>query len=267
MTSLLLLLPIFSEAFYGSAFELSNHHRIHLQQQHQRHHAIFGVHNHNDQPSSSTTPATTTTTTDEPSPHELLEQARQLRQQIDDTTTRSPAAPTIHPWNVVVPPDAPAVRGYRLYLDIGREPHTWMDPRWGQSGRRITGSLDIALASTLCYVAPQLRLRSGFDALVLSGNDGNTTTTTTYSIDEQGMLRLGIDMGEVGVVDGDVSIPPGVLYFALPTFQKGRILSTKEGFLTVRQYGWHTGWWRLERRMVGTFRARPIEEATRIDGY
>merc|ERR1719174_629513 len=32
-------------------------------------------------------------------------------------------------------------------MDIGREPGTWMDPRWGASGKRIEFTLDIRLAS------------------------------------------------------------------------------------------------------------------------
>jgi hypothetical protein len=33
------------------------------------------------------------------------------------------------------------------------------------------------------------------------------------------------------------------------------ILSTKEGIVTVKQIGWHTGWRREESRILGTFRA------------
>jgi hypothetical protein len=53
---------------------------------------------------------------------------------------------------------------------------------------------------------------------------------------------------------GDVSIPKGYLYFSLPCF--GGQLSTKEGPVTVRQIGWHTGWRREENRILGVFRAQ-----------
>ena len=33
---------------------------------------------------------------------------------------------------------------YKLTVDIGREPGTWMDPRWGASGRRIEFTLDVS---------------------------------------------------------------------------------------------------------------------------
>ncbi|KAL3791061.1 hypothetical protein ACHAW5_002838, partial [Stephanodiscus triporus] len=39
--------------------------------------------------------------------------------------------------------------GYQLYLDIGREPGTWMDPRWGASGRRVELTLDMVVEDTL----------------------------------------------------------------------------------------------------------------------
>lgn len=77
------------------------------------------------------------------------------------------------------------------------------------------------------------------------------------------------------IIHRDVSIPPGCLYFSLPCFFRGGgnadpsniLFSTKEGIISVRQIGWHTGWRREESRIVGIFRAVPIEKAQRIDGY
>jgi hypothetical protein len=72
----------------------------------------------------------------------------------------------------------------------------------------------------------------------------------------------------------DISIPKGRLYFSLPSFPRGdrndpsnMLLSTKEGIISVREMGWHTGWRRQESRIVGVFRAVPIEKARRIDAY
>ena len=39
--------------------------------------------------------------------------------------------------------------GYRLYIDIGREPGTWMDPRWGASSRRLEFTLDVSFLQRL----------------------------------------------------------------------------------------------------------------------
>ncbi len=35
---------------------------------------------------------------------------------------------------------------YRLYLDVGSEPGTWMDPRWGVSGRRRECTIDVSFS-------------------------------------------------------------------------------------------------------------------------
>jgi len=77
--------------------------------------------------------------------------------------------------------------------------------------------------------------------------------------------------------DGDVSITEGYLFFALLFFgfeKKGEndddddddsaprmALSTNEGTITVKQMGWHTGWYKEESRMLGVFRAVLLEKA------
>ena len=68
--------------------------------------------------------------------------------------------------------------------------------------------------------------------------------------------------------NSDIYVPKGCLYFSLPCFG-GKIsqLSTKEGPVTIRQVGWNTGWRREESRIVGTFKAVPIEDAKRRDGF
>jgi len=72
----------------------------------------------------------------------------------------------------------------------------------------------------------------------------------------------------INVFYSDIFVPKGCLYFSLPCFGNSvSQLSTKEGPLTVRQMGWHTGWRREESRMVGMFRALPIEQAKRRDGF
>ena len=66
----------------------------------------------------------------------------------------------------------------------------------------------------------------------------------------------------------DVFVSKGNLYFSLPCFG-GKIsqLSTKEGPVTIRQIGWNTGWRREESRIVGIFKAVPIDDAKRRDGF
>ena len=70
------------------------------------------------------------------------------------------------------------------------------------------------------------------------------------------------------VLYSDIFVPNGCLYFSLPCFGNSiSQLSTREGPVTVRQIGWHTGWRREESRIVGTFRAVPIEKAQARDGF
>eukprot|EP00565_Helicotheca_tamesis_P008927 CAMPEP_0185723948 /NCGR_PEP_ID=MMETSP1171-20130828/604_1 /TAXON_ID=374046 /ORGANISM="Helicotheca tamensis, Strain CCMP826" /LENGTH=264 /DNA_ID=CAMNT_0028391719 /DNA_START=247 /DNA_END=1041 /DNA_ORIENTATION=+ len=184
--------------------------------------------------------------------------------------------------------------GYRLYIDIGREDGTWMDPRWGASGKRIEFTIDVDFSnagesslaseevsarmvkdnfggkSSPIYIvdsSPNARLRGGFDKMGCSGG--------AYRIDYgQGgratvRFHLLVDgTPESGSTYGDIWVPKGCLYFSIPCFANNvKNLSSKESPVTVRQIGWHTGWRREESRIVGTFRAVPIDDAKRRDGY
>ena len=72
---------------------------------------------------------------------------------------------------------------------------------------------------------------------------------------------------------GDVSIPKGWLYFALPCYigsgSGGGVgqLSSKERIVTIRQIGWNSGWRREENRILGVFCALPINEARKHDKF
>lgn len=75
-----------------------------------------------------------------------------------------------------------------------------------------------------------------------------------------------------GTKDGDVIIPEGLIYFALPYFgiqgsTNTMALSTKEGTITVKQMGWNTGWRREESRILGVFRAVPLVKAKTRDKF
>mmetsp|Transcript_32000 Transcript_32000/g.77855 ORF Transcript_32000/g.77855 Transcript_32000/m.77855 type:complete len:427 (+) Transcript_32000:96-1376(+) len=301
--------------------------------------------------------ALTTATTLKEEAEKLKQQADQLRKEInasssssssthtktDTNTNTSPTATTkssssSSPWDIVrsfSSSSSSFVEGgdeddpieeeeYRLCVDIGREDGTWMDPRWGASGKRIEFTIDVRLLPDRSLVVvsggsssdmdskdpddnnealtdPQLvlekfenamvkdntmgkssevypletaqyaRLRNGFDRMECSGG--------AYRIDQSPRdggrytLRLVLEVEGTTKADqqymyGDVSVPPGYLYFSLPCFG-GSIsqLSSKEGPVTVRQVGWHTGWRRQESRIVGVFRAKPLADAKRIDKY
>lgn len=221
-------------------------------------------------------------------PEKLMEQARTLRKEVQahvDTSVGSELTgfpPSRSRWSVDTREDEGEAVVYRLYFDIGREEGTWMDPRWGQSGNRIQGSIDVALSrhkSQRVFVAHKARLSGGFDSMKLG--QMRKDTGLSYRIERASRaggrqiatatLRFSFPVDGTAERDskyGDVFIPAGVLYFSLPAFGNGiDFLSTKDGVITVRQFGWHTGWWREESRIVGTFRLRPFDEARDIDGF
>jgi len=180
-----------------------------------------------------------------------------------------------------------------------------MDPRWGASGRRIECTIDVSFAiqqqqsleeddklqtlvsediaaglmktvtnksSSVSQVyklqtAPYARLRGGFDKMSIL--DAGFCIESTPSASSS-TLRFCIDLP--GVKDGDVSIPEGKLYFALPYFGQSKdtntmALSTKEGTITVKQMGWNTGWRREESRILGIFRAVQLDKAKARDKF
>lgn len=209
--------------------------------------------------------------------------------------------------------------GFRIYVDVGRERGTWMDPRWAASGRRIECTVDVAfprpaaddgedaalalasediaaglvkmVASKSSSVSavyklrsgPYARLRGGFDEMVVSDGGYCVESPASASLSSSSTLRFCLMVG--GAADGDVTIPEGKLYFALPYFglqtegdggdghpssantTPKMILSNKEGTITVKQMGWNTGWFREESRILGVFRAVPLEKAQARDRF
>lgn len=218
----------------------------------------------------------------------MLEKARQLRDGLPEEKTVNSTIRS-SPWNVAESQQVGI--GYRLYFDIGREPGTWMDPRWGASGKRIQFTLDVkflteiqanpetvlgmvkdnfggkSLPVMMLQTAENARLRAGFDKMKCNNggyridlsNDQRNSNTLRFFVRVEGTKQ-----GDYG----DVFIPPGILYLSLPAFGSDTSrLSKKEGIVTVRQMGWKTGWRREESRIVGVFRAVPIDDARRIDKF
>ena len=107
--------------------------------------------------------------------------------------------------------------------------------------------------------------------------DGRFCVESSPSTSPSSSSTLRFCISAAGAKDGDVSIPGGYLYFALPYFglggggegtgASGMNLSRKEGTITVKQMGWHTGWRREESRILGVFRAMPLEKARLRDKY
>jgi hypothetical protein len=230
---------------------------------------------------------------------ELLARARALRKDIPEErqqTTTTTAVPAVSPWSIQdisEEEEEEEEEGveYRLNVDIGREPGTWMDPRWGASGKRIEFTLNVrfqtdgAVADTETRKgmiqdnfggksspiyplrsAENARLRKGFDKMKCSGGGYRMDVAKGAGM---GTIRFFVRVdGTLDASYGDISIPQGSLFFSLPAFG-GKVsqLSQKEGPVTVQQMGWHTGLRREESRIVGVFRAVPIADATRRDGF
>jgi hypothetical protein len=235
----------------------------------------------------------------------LLAQARALRADLPPepeknaatAATINPPTPALSPWTV--PPDQEGCTGvgYRLDIDIGRESGTWMDPRWGASGKRIEFTLDVRFATAtidkktsalageeikqlmvkdnfggksspvyILQTAESARLRNGFEKMKCYGGGYRIDTDAKNAVARFYVMVEGTPAENSSF--GDVSIPAGCLYFSIPVFG-GSIsqLSSKEALITVRQVGWHTGWRREESRIVGTFRAKPMQDAKRRDKF
>jgi len=75
------------------------------------------------------------------------------------------------------------VQEYHLYLDIGRDPGTWMDPRWGASGHsRIELTLDVWFQESLC-------MDDRFDDAVVKDNSGGESSAI-YELEISGKAQL-----------------------------------------------------------------------------
>ena len=230
-------------------------------------------------------------TTKENSAEELLVRARKLREEIEASQATRPVKTASEntaltqntlPWSLQSKEnDATA---YRFYLDIGREEGTWMEPRFGASGQRIEFTLDVCFttqpvdrkvaeqmvqdnrgaSSSPVYcldTAPFARLRGGFDRMKCQPG--------AYRIDTsgRGQKTLRLFFHTEGKKSGDVYIPDdSKLYISLPVLADSS-LSRKEGIVSIRQYGWKTGWYRLESRILGVVRAVPLTDAQANDKF
>lgn len=248
---------------------------------------------------------------------QLLAKARAIRESLvssqDDSISAIPSPKALGPLQGGKSPSEFSLPSqsfddnccYRLYLDIGREPGTWMDPRWGASGRRVELTLDVSFVGLVedvtlssdeqsnglasddiaaCLMkcvtgksslspiyalrlAPYARLRGGFDKMAI--NNGGFCIESSSSASKSSSSTLRFCISVEGTTDGDISIPPGYLCFALPYFGLQVVknstavmnVSSKEGTVCVRQMGWHTGWWREESRILGLFRAISLHKA------
>jgi hypothetical protein len=148
---------------------------------------------------------------------ELLAQAKQLRAEIGeyDTKTSTSETPThattlkVSEWSVESPSSD---QEYRLYIDIGREEGTWMDPRWAASGRRIEGTLDIVFSSLLA---------SDDITMNMVRDNQQGASSSTFEVQTATKVRLKGGFGQMRVTTGgyrlDASKNGGTLRFYVST--------------------------------------------------
>lgn len=230
----------------------------------------------------------------------LLEKAKAIRDSLPQEAKTETASPPLKSDDEK--DDTFPTVDYRLYIDIGREEGTWMEPRWAASGNRLEFTMDVSLVlpnlnsttnidesladptlvsqmvkDNLSGKSSQVRilrskaarLRSGFDKMKSNGGAyridatrNSGTSTARFYITVDGTPQ-----GESNTY-GDVSIPVGNLYFSLPCFGNSVTnFSSREGIVTVQQIGWHTGWRRSESRIIGVFRAVPLAKAMERDRF
>ncbi|CAN0227833.1 unnamed protein product [Ectocarpus sp. 4 AP-2014] len=138
-----------------------------------------------------------------------------------------------------------------VMMDIGREKGTWMPQSWGRSGRRVEVDL---LVQFLPGGDMKADVDSPFvDMTVTPGKwsvgaaQGKPRRRPTHSLGSltSDTCRFWVETDGFG--RGDVTIPAGRIYFAVPAW--GGKLSRK-GLVTVRQRRWLV---REESRILGVF--------------
>jgi len=143
---------------------------------------------------------------------------------------------------VLGPPEGGALVGTRWQLDlsIGREKGTWMPPSWAASGRRLV--IPIAVEFLEGGVCKPLGVGSFVQFDLEPG---------TWSV-EGTTLRFNLE-SPTGVSRGDVSLPPGKLYFKTQCW--GKVMSSSRGALLLLQ---RRAVVRQEWRSAGRFRAQEL---------
>lgn len=188
----------------------------------------------------------------------LREEARALEVELGVMSPTKDDAVTPTPVGVPASPRSPrgnlneplAGSKYVLSLDIGREKGTWMPMTWGASGERIALDILIEFAeggaiASADVVTPWRNIK------ITGGRWAAQSTSRTAGIGDEKTLRF--TLITTGLEKGDVSIPPGTLWFAIPSW--GSVLS-RSGIVTVRQKRFGV---REESRIVGTFGAKKTE--------
>ncbi|KAK1738997.1 hypothetical protein QTG54_010313 [Skeletonema marinoi] len=158
---------------------------------------------------------------------------------------------------------------YRLYLDVGREPGTWMDPRWGASGRRIECTIDVSFSSV--DDAPEEEVWEEITSGLKTVTSKSSKVSPVFKLQHAPFARLRSGFDKMKIEEGGYCIESAskssTIGFVSLQSDGSISISKKEGTICVKQFGWNTGWRREESRILGVFRAVPLEEAKRRDKF
>lgn len=119
---------------------------------------------------------------------QLLEKVRLLRESLPaerEKKTPEFRVKRTSPWTVP-DSDIPGV-GYRLYIDVGREEGSWMDQRWGASGKRIEFSVDVK------FLLNRIANQTIVDRMVKDNFGGSSSPTYELQTSPMARLRSGFD--------------------------------------------------------------------------
>ena len=203
---------------------------------------------------------------------ELLRRAQEIRASLPDeptnaTTMTTPAPPVsefrVDPSSAAIPGE-----GYRLHVSIGREEGTWMDARWGASGRRIDFSLDVLFCTPQSSTQDQDDDQNDNDQepwrpqpdmasrMVPDNLGGRRSATWRLVTAPYARLQQGFDRMKLTTVEGAYRIDGGRGGGA----QTARFLVSVEGTPEERggRYGYvhRTGWWSVlgcqQRKWLGS---------------
>ena len=134
---------------------------------------------------------------------------------------------------------------WRLTLDIGREPGTWMPPSWGASGRRL-----------LLPIAVRLKENGVVETLAVGAFLPMTISDGTWRL-EGDALKFDVKMS--GMTRGDIELPEDSLHFRTAAW--GATMASKGRLLLLQtRFGFRREW-----RMVGVFKAEPLGDDD-VDG-
>ncbi|EKX40262.1 hypothetical protein GUITHDRAFT_75776 [Guillardia theta CCMP2712] len=137
-----------------------------------------------------------------------------------------------------------------LKLDIGREPGTWMDARWGASGQRVRVAIAVEMQRDGSVRPVEYQYGLLRTLTTPEGSSFRVKGSFPNEVLEFSIRHGGLPESKTGC---DVSLPEGEIFMSIGTL--GNKLGSR-GRMSIEQYRFFV---RRERRIVGTFTAERID--------